>query len=75
MIPIVAMAPAYDWLAQIFGEHVAPYVGLGVAGIIAIAALTLYDHIPQHFIIPIGVVGWIVTLALGYWFLNIHTVP
>ena len=72
-VPAIAMALlacSYESLAHAVGERYAPYVGLGIAAVIWILSLKAYDYIPKRLILPIGVIGWIVTLSLGYWFLN-----
>lgn len=68
MILFALMACTYEFLVHTVGERVAPYLDLGIGGIITIVSLILYDHIPKRLVYPIGIVGWIVTLSLGYWF-------
>jgi hypothetical protein len=70
MIAMALLACCYESLVRVVGERPAPYVGLGIAAVVWIGSLVVYDYIPKRLILPIGVVGWIVTLSVGYWFLN-----
>ncbi len=51
-------------LARISGEKLLPYliVGLGIASIFG--TMFLYDRCPKRLIIPIGLVGWLLTFLL-----------
>jgi tryptophan-rich sensory protein len=58
-------------LARVSGEKLLPYVilGLGMASIFG--TLFFYDRCPKRLIIPIGLVGWLLTfllLLLHNWF-------
>jgi hypothetical protein len=72
--PIFIMAAAgmltslFESLERLIGPSVAPYVMLGMALLILAAAWALYDHIPEKVIIPIGIIGWMLTLSLIFWF-------
>jgi len=40
----------------------------GVAGIIGVFMMVVYDHISKRFVLPIGIIGWILTITLWcYW--------
>jgi len=75
MLPIISLVLIYDSLAHAIGEHVAPYVCLGIAAVITVACMVSYEHFPQRLIIPVGIIGWALTISLGFWYLNIHTTP
>jgi hypothetical protein len=70
MIAMALLAYCYESLVHSVGERRAPYIGLGIAAAVWIGSLIAYDYIPKRLVITIGVIGWIVTLLLGYWFLN-----
>jgi len=59
--------PPYDLLAHTVGERVAPYIVLGFGGVVWVATLMMYDHIPDKFVIPTGIVGWILAIAGLSW--------
>jgi hypothetical protein len=66
---IIALAtPFFKWLPRLFGESYFVYVALGIALAIIAASMVLYDRIPKRFIIPIGIIGWLLTLSLICWF-------
>jgi hypothetical protein len=66
-----ALSLLFERLAQIVGEKAVAYVALGIALIIVAMSLVLYNRIPERFIIPVGIIGWllIVLLAFGLIFL------
>lgn len=50
------------------GDTVGAYSGLGIFLLILIAGLILRDHLPQKLLIPIGIIGWLLTFGLFIWF-------
>jgi hypothetical protein len=47
------------------------YILVGVAGIILVATMILYNYCPKKLVIPLGVVGWIAAIILQnyyFWF-------
>ena len=65
----------YEFLVRAVGEKTAPFLGLGIAGVVSIISLLLYDRIPTRLLIRIGIIGWILTLLLGYWYLQYGPSP
>jgi hypothetical protein len=67
---LAALACAFEPLVQIFGDNVGCYVALGIMMAIFATIMILYDHVPKRFIIPIGIIGWMLTfiLAMGLVF-------
>jgi hypothetical protein len=65
-----ALACAFEPLLHIFGDNVGPYVALGIMMVILATIMILYDRVPKRFIIPIGIIGWMLTfiLAIGLVF-------
>ncbi len=55
-------------LPRLVGEKYFVYVALGIVLAITAVSLFLYDRIPKRFIVPIGIVGWMLTLSLIIWF-------
>jgi hypothetical protein len=55
----------FEPLDHIFGDSVGSYVALGILMAIFVAAMVLYDRLPNRFIIPVGIVGWILTLIIA----------
>jgi hypothetical protein len=72
MAAIAMLTPLFKALERNVGPSVAPYVMLGIALIILAAAWALYDHIPKRFIIPIGIIGWMLTGAMIFLFAVLH---
>jgi hypothetical protein len=58
----------FEKLLHLVGSEMGAYVGLGIALAIIAASLFLYDRIPAKFIVPIGIIGWLLTLALALGF-------
>jgi hypothetical protein len=68
MVLYALQACTYERLVHVVGERLGPYIGLGIGGIIIVLSLIVYDHVPRRLVFPIGIVGWIVTLSLMYWY-------
>jgi hypothetical protein len=51
-----------------FGNATGAYLGLGIFFVILVAGLILRDHLPPKLLIPIGIIGWLLTLSLFIWF-------
>lgn len=64
----------FPHLERAVGFAVAPYVALGVILAIEGLGLFLYDRISPEYIIPIGVVGWLLLVAgaVVFGFSSIH---
>jgi hypothetical protein len=54
--------------AHIISEKTLPYVVVGVALAIGISGRVLYKCCPRQLVIPVGVVGWILTFLLQTWY-------
>jgi hypothetical protein len=50
------------------GNTTGAYLGLGIFLVIVATGLFLYDRIPEKLVIPIGIIGWLLTLFLFVWF-------
>lgn len=67
---IAAGMPLFERLSHRFGDSIAIYISLGLAlGVLAFS-LFVYDRIPARFIIPVGVIGWLLIVlgAFGFCF-------
>lgn len=55
-----------------FGTTMGTYLGLGLFLAVIAVSLYLYDRIPPKWIVPIGIIGWLLTVALavGYAFVK-----
>ena len=51
-----------------FGNMVGAYLYLGVFLGVIIICMVLRDSMPKKFIIPAGIIGWLLTFALAVWF-------
>ena len=70
MIFMALLAIKHEAIVRAVGEGLAPFIGLGIAAIVWILFLMLYDRIPKRLLFAFGIIGWILTLSLGYWYLN-----
>lgn len=65
---IVLSIATFEWLEQRFGARVAVYTLFGVFLAMVLANMVLFDRIPSKYVIPIGIAGWTLLLALALWF-------
>jgi hypothetical protein len=49
-------------------EAALPYVFVFTQVALIILGKLLYERVPRRLVIPIGVVGWLVTFSLLWWF-------
>ncbi len=54
----------FERLLHMVGVGTGAYVGLGIALAIIAVSLFLYDRISKRFIIPVGIIGWLLTVVL-----------
>jgi hypothetical protein len=52
-------------LLRVLGDNIGIYIILGIFMAIFATAMVLYDRLPDRFIIPVGVIGWILTIILA----------
>jgi hypothetical protein len=50
-------------------DKVWPYVFLGTVLIVFVLGMIAYNFIPKRFILPLGIVGWLVSFAIMAWLL------
>jgi hypothetical protein len=62
------LACFFERLLDKVGAATGAYVALGIALVIIAVSLVLYDRIPAKLIIPIGIIGWMLTLSMILWF-------
>lgn len=65
---IALLTPLFERLPRLVGEKYFIYVTLGIALAVIALSLVLFDRIPKRFIVPIGIIGWMLTLSLIAWF-------
>jgi hypothetical protein len=66
---VIALAmTVFGRLNHIIGQKLDIYVDLGIALVILAVSLFFYDRIPGRLVIPVGIIGWLLTLALVIWF-------
>jgi len=69
--PSIAMAVvtcAQDSLNDAVGQRAFPYVGVGIVATSFVLSMVVYHRIPKRLIIPIGIVGWLLTFSLVCWY-------
>jgi hypothetical protein len=65
---IAIIACKWPLLNYVIGSKAAPYVFCGIVMLLAAINCILIDRIPKKLVVPIGIVGWILTVSLLYWF-------
>ena len=69
MFFLLLVAVNHKSLTQIFGPKLDSYVLLGVAVILWVISSIFFDRLPQKFALIIGIIGWILTFSLAfYWY-------
>lgn len=58
----------FERLLDKAGGSIGTYVALGIILVMVAVSLVLYDRIPAKLVIPIGVIGWMLTLSMMLWF-------
>lgn len=72
MFVTVFLGQWFERLPRLVGESALPYVALGIFLAIVAISLFLYDYIPRRLVIPIGILGWLLTVA-GFILYGIHS--
>lgn len=67
-LSIALISLLFPHLERAVGDSVASYVALGIFLVIFGLSLFLYDRIPSKYIIPIGVIGWLLIVAAAIVF-------
>ncbi len=55
-------------LERAVGEKWFPYILAGVPATLMIIGMAIYGHFPRRLIIPLGVVGWVISVTVLCWF-------
>jgi hypothetical protein len=57
-----------------FAHSVGDKTGFAVGAIMVMFALSMYfcDRLPQRLVVCFGILGWVLSFALGYWFFKTH---
>jgi hypothetical protein len=58
----------FEKLLSAAGTETGTWLAFGVALAIFMTGLVLYERIPAKFIIPIGIIGWLLTIAMALCF-------
>jgi hypothetical protein len=61
------LAQHFERLLDKVGARTGVYVALGICLVIFAVSLVLYDRIPPKLVVPIGIIGWLLTLSLILW--------
>ena len=59
-------------LENLVGQRAFPYVVYGLVMVICVWHMLLYNRCPRRLVIPLGIIGWISTFALQWWFVLKH---
>ena len=63
-----ALTEPHHALERAVGENVYPYLVVGVLSVLVIAGKILYERFPKRWVIPLGIVGWVLTASVFCWF-------
>jgi hypothetical protein len=58
----------FEKLINAAGTATGTWIAFGIAAAIFVAGLVSYDHVPAKIAIPIGIIGWLLTLSMILWF-------
>jgi hypothetical protein len=64
---VALLAPFFERLLSKYGAEAGAFIALGIFLVIIAVSLVLYDRIPAKLIIPIGIIGWMLTLLIVLW--------
>ncbi|MEI6194986.1 MAG: hypothetical protein WCS42_11730 [Verrucomicrobiota bacterium] len=63
-----AISEPHHALEHAVGAKVFPFVLAGVPAAAMIGGMVLYGHFPKKLVIPLGIVGWIISVSVLCWF-------
>jgi len=70
MIFVAAVGVHLDELCRLFGNSGGAYAFVGISMVLAIIFLFVRFRISKRTAIIAGMVGWLITLSLGFWYCN-----
>lgn len=65
MFVIAISVPLLEPLTRLVGTSAGAYIWLGIALAIIALSLFIHDRLPDRSIIPIGIIGWLLTILLA----------
>ena len=65
---LVLLSPAFEPLARSVGNTAAVWIVLATFLVFVGLSLFLYDRIPPRLIIPLGLLGWLLTFTIACWY-------
>jgi len=63
-----AISESNHRLEHIVGQKLFPYAVLGGPALLIIVGMIYYEHFPSRLVIPLGILGWLVTASILCWF-------
>ena len=69
LVCILVVLTLGDSLTHIVSLRVWPCVFLGLALVVVVLGLIAYNFIPKRLILPIGIIGWLVSFSILCWML------
>jgi hypothetical protein len=45
-----------------------PYAFFGAMAALVVAGMILYNFVPKHWVLPLGIAGWVTTFSLLLWY-------
>ena len=68
MIGVVAVASGQDFIERITSQRAGPYVSIGLIIFCFAMSMTLSNLLPRRFVIPIGIIGWVLAVSFLLWY-------
>ena len=65
---LVLLGPIFEPLARRFGNTAAPIIFLLAWLVLVALSLALYDWLPRRLVMPLGLLGWVLTFAAAFWY-------
>jgi hypothetical protein len=64
---LIVAAIKHEVLTRVFGSTLDAYVPLVIGSVLCAISLFLIDRIPRKTAIAVGIVGWVATFSLAYY--------
>ncbi len=62
----------FEKLLHVAGLKIGIWIVFGIALAIITVSLLIHDRIPAKLRIPIGIIGWLLTISIIFWFVASH---
>jgi|SRR5450756_113561 len=63
-----ALSEPHHALEHAVGAKLFPYILAGVPTTLMVGGMVLYDHFPKRLVVPLGIIGWVISVSILCWF-------